>query len=181
MAAGRKPKAGGRKAREGARAISPNAIDPRDLADPPTNLGKWGRHAWFAAMRSLGQARVLAECDLLMLEACCREWARWREIVDTIHALEKEHGALKAEISKTPNGHMQMSALRISANNALKNFRIMAGDLGMTPISRIKTTGSAQGDLFRDLEGAAEVEAEAEGAAPDPGDPFAGYRMGPPH
>jgi phage terminase small subunit len=164
--AGRPPKLEGRKALEGGRTLNLPTIGGAEAIPRPKNLGHFGRVAWDLATRSLGPARVLSHGDLLALEACCRAWGRWRRFEAKIDELEKirEFGG---ELTKTPNGHVQMSALRLSANAALKQFALFAREFGLTPVARIKTAGTAQGDLFGDL------EPSQPAAAFDPTDPFA--------
>lgn len=166
--AGRTPKLDGKKANAGGRALNLPSIGGKDAIPRPKNLGHFGRVAWDHAVRSLGPARVLSHGDLLALEACCRAWGRWRRFEAKIDALEQRR-EFAGELTRTPNGHVQMSALRISANAALKQFASFAREFGLTPVARIKTAGTAQGDLFADLEPKRAPQTEA-----DPTDPFAG-------
>ena len=101
-------------------------------------------------------SRVLAHADLLALEAACRAWGRWRMMERQIDELGRSGSVLSGEMSKTPNGHVQMSALRIAAKQALGEFMSIAKDFGMTPVSRVRTAGSAQGTLFDLLPGEGE-------------------------
>ena len=73
-----------------------------------------------------------------------------------IDELGRSGSVLSGEMSKTPNGHVQMSALRIAAKQALGEFMSIAKDFGMTPVSRVRTAGSAQGTLFDLLPGEGE-------------------------
>ncbi|MGG7567892.1 P27 family phage terminase small subunit [Rhodovulum sp. DZ06] len=169
--AGRPPKLDGKKAREGARGLEMESIGGAEAIPRPKNLGHYGRVAWEAATRSLGPARVLSHGDLLALEACCRAWGRWRRLEAKIDEIERRR-ELAGELSRTPNGHVQMSALRISADRALKQFSALAREFGLTPVARIKTAGTAQGDLFADLEPKRPARGET-----DPTDPFAPDRV----
>ncbi|MFT6772458.1 MAG: P27 family predicted phage terminase small subunit [Paracoccaceae bacterium] len=164
--AGRTPKLDGRKALEGGRTLTLPTIGGAEAIPRPRNLGHYGRVAWDHAVRSLGPARVLSHGDLLALEACCRAWGRWRRFEAKIDQLDRRR-EFAGELTKTPNGHVQMSALRISANAALKQFAMLAREFGLTPVARIKTAGTAQGDLFADL------TPQRSAQAPDPTDPFA--------
>jgi hypothetical protein len=113
----------------------------------------------------LRPARVLAHGDLLMLEAGCRAWGRWKDHEEQIRAMERAAPG-SGEFDISPNGHRQISARRISADRALKVWGETARQFGMTPVARIKTAGTAQGDLFGD------IEAPRDHSAPDPTDPF---------
>lgn len=149
---GRRPNIDGRKAREGAHAIQFAAIAVGQLEEPD-GLSVDAAYAWQQAVASLIPSRVLARADVLALEAACRAWGRWRTLERKIDELGKSgSNPLAGEMTKTPNGHVQMSALRIAAKQALNEYLNLARDFGMTPVSRVKTAGSAQATLFEALE-----------------------------
>ncbi len=145
---GRTPKIDGPKAREGARGLIFDVFDGRESLKPPAGLCKHGKRAWRLAVRSLLPAGVLANGDLMLLEAFARAWGRWRMLEDQIAKLNRGAGGLAGELMKTPNGYLQISSLRISADRALKDARIIGGQFGLTPVSRVRTVGAAQGELF---------------------------------
>ncbi|MCB1341090.1 MAG: P27 family phage terminase small subunit [Pseudooceanicola sp.] len=145
---GRAPKIDGRKSQEGGRGIVLPVLTA-DQIEEPADLSIDAAFAWQQAVASLVPGRALARADVLALEAACRAWGRWREIERQIGELGRKSGNLLAgEVSKTPNGHVQMSALRIAAKQALGEFTNLAKEFGMTPVSRVRTAGSAQGSLF---------------------------------
>lgn len=149
---GRPPKLDGEKAREGARGIAPEVLTGKDLVEPPEGLTDLGKLAWNEAVATLLPAGVLARGDLMLLEAFARTWGRWKALELQIDALNERLGnASGGELVKTPNGYPQVSALRVSANMALKDAKDLARQFGLTPVARVATVGSAQGNLFPDL------------------------------
>lgn len=176
---GRNPKIGGRKARAGAQGLIAEALELADLAGlaTPTTLGLYGRRAWNEILATLVPRGNLAQSDLRALEMLCRQYEIWAIAERAIIAAERvERGA--GEYTTTPNGHRQMSAERITANRAMREFIRIAPLFGVTPVARIRTTGTAQGDLF-DWSGPAPEETEAEAGPLDPTDPFAGMGVRP--
>ncbi len=148
---GRDPKLDGRKSREGGRAISFDPVQVAELIEPE-NFDEHAHYAWQMALKSLVPSKILAHGDVLSLEAACRSWGRWKRFeVEIAELAEKSQSSVAGELTKTPNGHLQMSALRISANQAFKEFMSVAKEFGLTPVSRVRTSGTAQGDLFKDL------------------------------
>lgn len=139
--AGRNPKPGGEKARSGKAQIHFDALNPvAGTPTPPAHLDADAVFAWVEACRSLIPARLVSHIDLLALEMMASAFGRWRKCE---RACRRSGG----EYAKTPNGHKQLSAERINANNALRQVKDLGAKFGMTPVERIKTTESAQGDL----------------------------------
>lgn len=173
---GRTPKLDGRKAMEGGRGIDLAPLDPHKVLKPPANLGAHGRAAWRQAAKSLIPARVVSHGDLLALEAMCKAWDRWKrfeEKIEKLNALQEFGG----ELTKTPNGHLQMSALRISADRALKQFSVLAREFGLTPVARVRTAGTAQGDFLTLLDAQMQPRRRVEAHEPDPTDPYGAGAM----
>lgn len=142
--AGRNPKPGGDKARSGTARIRFDALNPVEgTPRPPAHLDKDAVEAWVLACRSLIPARLVSHIDLLALEAFAQAWSDYRRAMRKCLRPGKGNG----DYSTTPNGHTQLSAARILANRALSQVMSIGAKFGMTPVERIKTTESAQGDL----------------------------------
>lgn len=170
--AGRAPNLNGRKALLGARSINFETIGRDTVLAPPPALGPDGRYCWQHATASLIKAGILARGDLPMLEAMCHEWERYARLQAVIaHRNRESADGFGGELSTTPNGHVQMSAERISANQALKQVRHIAQEFGLTPVARVRTAGTAQGDLFDGLEPPDEAP-KPDQEPPNPTDPF---------
>jgi phage terminase small subunit len=138
----------------------------------PTTLGRWGRIAWKEALATLVPKTNLAQIDLRLLEMACCDYETWKIAILVIKAREHE-SAGSGEYVTTPNGYRQMSPERITANKAALDYRMKITLFGATPIARLKTTGTAQGDLF-DWCGPEEAEDDEVVAPPDETDPYNG-------
>lgn len=174
--AGRNPSLDGEKANEGGRAISLTPVAPRELAKAPADFDRWAKMAWDQIVKSLAPHHLLSHGDLLALEIGCKAWGRWKRLEREIDRLNKaSDDRMGGEIDTTPNGHDQLSALRIAADRAAKQYHGMAGQFGLTPVARIKTAGTAQGDLFEIP--SADGKQDRKPDAIDPTDPFASLRL----
>lgn len=134
---------------EGGRLITMQPVELGSVSIPEGLDGN-AALAWDLAMKSLAPARLISHGDLLALEAVCRCWGRWKTLEEKIAGIGSD--PLAGEVQKTPNGYLQISALRIAANQALKDFMVLAREFGLTPMARVKTAGQAQLDLFDDTE-----------------------------
>lgn len=150
--------------------MNPAPAPISELAKAPADFDRWAKAGWEKIVRSLGPLHVVSHGDLPGLEIAARAWGRWKRLERIIDERNKaSDDRLDGEIDVTPNGHMQLSALRIAADRAAKQYAQWAGQFGLTPVARIKTAGSAQGDLFdqpKPQPKSAPVEA-------DPTDPYA--------
>ncbi len=169
---GRTPKLDGRKAMMGARGLIAEGLDMAAIAGlkTPATLGRFGRRAWDEALASLVPNTNLALIDLRALEMMCRQYEVWAIAERTIKDHERADAG-SGEYTVTPNGHRQMSAERITANRAMREFMRIAPLFGATPVGRIRVTGTAQGDLF-DWAAPAPAPTPDEGGPPDPTDPY---------
>lgn len=182
---GRSPKLDGRTARGGARALVVDALEKADLAGikVPRTLGKPGKECWGRVMAQLVPKGHVGLIDLPAIEMMCRQYEIWKLAEARIIALEKdEEGA--GDFWVSPNGYKQFSADRNLASQAMKNYLTLAREFGGTTVSRIRTTGAGQGDLFAFLqpegrgsetdpeEDGATTEDTASAGAVDPTDPF---------
>lgn len=142
--AGRKPKIGGEKARSGRALIHFDALNPaKGTPPPPRQLDQHGVECWVQACRSLVPARLVSHADLLALEMMAVNFSRWRRAEEAC----RRGGRGLGTYAKTPSGYRQISANRVEANKAQAQFLAIAREFGLTPVARIKTTESAQGDL----------------------------------
>lgn len=158
----------------GARGLQADAITTAEATGVqcPTTLGRWGRLAWREALATLVPKGNLAQIDLRALEMMCRQYEIWAVSERAIIEAEKvEPGS--GEFTVTPNGHRQMSAERIAANRALREYMRMAPLFGATPVGRIRTSGTAQGDLFDWARPEADDATDQTERPFDPTDPFA--------
>lgn len=140
MSAGRNPKIGGEKSREGQALIRFQTLSPVDgTPPPPAELEPDAVEAWVEACRSLIPMRLLAHIDLLALEMFASAFGRWRRA--------ERRCRKEGNYFTTGNGYRQLTPWRIDANKALAQVMAIGAKFGMTPVERIKTTESAQGDL----------------------------------
>lgn len=150
--AGRKPKPGGDRARSGPAQIEFDRLSPHDGTPvPPEYFDEDAVYAWVMACRSLIPKRYLSHIDLLALEAFAVAFSRWRREERNCRGKRRRNGVWDhaGEATITPNGLEQQSRARQAANRAFEQVRALGGDLGMTPVARIKTCETAQGDLFQ--------------------------------
>ena len=171
--AGRLPKANGDKAKAGAQGLRAEAMTAAKAAGVriPTTLGRWGREEWGRVIAGLVPHQNLAVIDLGALEMMCREFENWK--LAELEIERREAAAPGTGVYQlSPNGYKQMSAERVEANRAQKEYRKWGMLFGATPVARIRTNGTAQGDLFD--WGSRERPESGEGrGAPDPTDPYA--------
>jgi len=165
---GRPPKLDGRKAQEGGRTIVLEPASREDMIRPPKTLDRVGKQAWAQAVRSLAPARIVSHGDLMALEIMCKHWARWRKLEAKVDEMNAKVD-LGGELTKTPNGHLQLSTLRIAADRAAKQYMAIAREFGLTPVARVRTAGTAQGDFFV-LMDAKPTKPAKDQAAPPPRD-----------
>lgn len=164
----------GRKARQGARGLVADGMDIAKLAGVPVpaTLGRWGQIAWREAIATLAPKQNLASIDLRALEMACVQYEIWARNERSIQARERlEAGS--GEYVTTPNGYRQGSPERFMANRAMKEYMGIMPMFGATPVARIRTSGTAQGDLF-DFFGMQESEPSEAEAPFDPSDPYDG-------
>lgn len=96
--------------------------------DPPPGLSKLGREVWDQITPALFKAKILREEDIIMLVEVCEAWglvwyfrrALWREIEGS-------------------NDSNEVKRLRAGWAQSLQHARTMLGDLGVGPVSRIRT------------------------------------------
>ena len=178
--AGRIPKLDGRKALTGAQSLRADGITKAELAGlkRPSTLNRHGRFCWENALASLVPKGHLALIDIPALEMMCHNYQRWVGLELKIARLEKEEAGT-GDVAVTPNGHHQQSVWRNMANQAQLAYRMMAKEMGATPVARIRTAGTAQGDLFDFLGAGGSSERDdsptnddAVPSAVDPCDPF---------
>ncbi len=171
---GRTPKLDGRKAMTGAQGLVVEALDMAAIAglQIPTTLGRWGLIAWREALATLVPKTNLALIDLRLLEMACCDYQTWKIAILTIQKREREVPG-SGEYVTTPNGYRMMSPERITAKQADLGYRLKITLFGATPIARLKTTGTAQGDLF-DWGGPDDAEVEDAPGPLDPTDPYTG-------
>ncbi len=172
--AGRNPTLDGRKALAGAPGLVVEGLKMAELVglQTPTTLGRWGRIAWREALATLVPKTNLALIDLRLLEMACCDYETWKIAILTIKEAERVLLG-SGEYVTTPNGYRQMSPERITANKAALDYGRKITLFGATPIARLKTTGTAQGDLF-DWSGPDEAEIEDAAGPLDPTDPYSG-------
>lgn len=154
----------------GAQGLVADAIDMAAAhgVGCPATLGRFGQRAWKHAIASLVPKGNLAHIDLEALEMMCRAYEVWAIAERSIIAREKtEPGS--GEYTTAESGYRQISPERVTANRAAAEYRKWCMLFGATPVARIRTAGTAQGDLF-DWGGAGAPEESAE--QHDPSDPF---------
>ena len=102
----------------------------------------------------------------------CADYETWKIAYLTIREREKaEPGS--GEYVTLASGYRQASPERWTANRAAVNYRLKITLFGGSPIARLKTTGTAQGDLF--AWGGPEEVADDQAVGPlDPTDPYTG-------
>lgn len=171
--AGRNPSLDGRKALAGAQGLVAEGLSIAAAAGVPipATLGRWGRIAWREAVATLAPKQNLASIDLRALEMACRQYEIWATAEREIDVKERA-SAGSGEYVTTPNGHRQMSAERITANRAMREYMRIMPLFGATPVGRIRTSGTAQGDLF-DFIGMDSAARDEPAPAIDPTDPYA--------
>jgi P27 family predicted phage terminase small subunit len=142
--AGRKPKLTGDRAREGAAGILAEGLSLAQAQGvrAPTILDRHGKSEWNRIVAGLAPRRNLSVMDLGALEMCCHAYQRWRNAAE----LMKKDGP-EGPYQTTPQGFRTMSAEAVELAQAFKQYRALASDFGVTPVARIKTNGTAQGEL----------------------------------
>lgn len=147
--AGRRPKIGGEKDLTGAAGLIAEGLSLAEALGirPPSTLDRHGREEWARIIAGLAPRRNLSVMDLGALEMCCHAFQRWRHA-----ALRMKRDGAEGPYQTTPKGYQTMSAEAVEMAQAHKLYRALAGDFGVTPVARIRTNGTAQGELpFGDL------------------------------
>ena len=179
--AGRSPKLDGRKAQLGARGLVADGITRVEAegVKVPADLDRHGREAWGRFLATLVPRGNLAVIDLGALHMACKAFQRWRHLEAEIDRLNKAGRAedparpFAGEVQVFASGAEQKSTLRQLAKEAEASYHRWAVEFGGTPAARIKTAGTAQGDLFDHADRQASGKDDAEPApAYDPTNPM---------
>lgn len=112
----------------------------RDRA-PPDYLGEEAKSEWRRIVPLLAERKILTEADVGMIETYCMSIGTVREMdreiqrigaVQTIHKIDKDGNAFVVSVRKNP-------AVSIR-NEAMTQARLVASELGATPVSRSRPT-----------------------------------------
>jgi len=117
------------------------AID--NLPPPPAYFGSRARKIYAEIIRTLARDRAICEGDVALIIMAARAWERWE-------TLDREIKAEDAETAPGKSGGAYMSGKAQARSAALKEYRMLAADLKMSPRARYAMTGTAQTD-FLDL------------------------------
>lgn len=176
---GRLPKADGEKARIGAQGLKAEALDATRSAGvhAPTILDRHGREEWARVLSALAPKQNLSVIDLGPLEMMCVEFQNWKRAELAIQAKEKEAPG-SGLYQTSENGYRNFTPEKAEARRAQTEYRKWADRFGATPIARLRTNGTAQGDLFDwGVRGPAADPDEAPRPI-DPTDPYASVSSG---
>jgi P27 family predicted phage terminase small subunit len=130
---GPKPKPGAIKKLQGnpgKRPIKDDLVTSYDenVPDPPDTLNELGKTEWKRVSPILHEMKLLANLDLVALEAYCVSFVQWRES----NAQLSKYGL----IIKSPNGYPMQSPYLSISKGALADMARFMAEFGMTPSSR---------------------------------------------
>jgi P27 family predicted phage terminase small subunit len=94
---------------------------------PPAWLSKDGKAEWRRIMPLLVERRILTDADMGSVEAYCTATGLVREMQRTI--------AREGAIIDTPRGPRKHPAIAVQSD-AMNRARLLAAELGLTPVSR---------------------------------------------
>jgi len=112
----------------------------------PNFLKGMARKEWQRVAPLLAAKKCLTEWDRSMLAAYCFEWGVYESLCKKL----KGPGDY---VAITTNGNEIMSPMLAARNKALKNFKELAAEFGLSPASRtrIKTSDSEESNPFQEL------------------------------
>lgn len=156
--AGRKAKLGGPLARVGARGLRTAKATVRDYAHPPAHFDDVARDCYWVIVTDLAEAGELSRDDAPLIQMAARAYARW---LDLDRRIAEGEAALKAD--QAPNAKLLtetsdkgfLSGAAQARAAAAKEYRACVGELGLSPVSRIKTHGALQASFLTELDAAA--------------------------
>lgn len=108
--------------------------------DAPAYLCGPALDEWDRLAGPLIDSGVLTIVDRACLAACCAAYGRWIEAEAKVREL--------GHVIETPNGSLQVSPYVSIANEALRQYRAFAIELGLSPSSRsrVRATKPAKDD-----------------------------------
>lgn len=121
----------------GACGITAHVVGVDQFPDAPAHFDAHARDAYAAIVEHLAFSRALAVADVPVISMAAAAWSRWI-------ALDAAIAEAKAETAK--NGFL--SGLAQARSAAEKSYRACIGELGLSPVSRMKTSGALQSSFF---------------------------------
>ena len=115
------------------------------IPDRPTFLCEIALAEWDAVTHELETMGTAAKVDHATVESYCVVYARWRNA----EAALAEQGT----VVKSPNGYPILNPNLSVANEALRQMRAFAAELGLSPAARtrIKCSSSVEPDAFENF------------------------------
>ena len=109
---------------------------PPAIPDPPPEVNGRALEEWNRVAPQLLQLGILTDLDRAGLAGYCLSYAQYLEATQELK---------KGVIFKAPSGYPVISPWWVVANRALDQMHKCLTDLGLSPASRTRITGSAEG------------------------------------
>ncbi len=154
---GRRPRLDGRRAMAGACGISAKVVGLDQFPEPPADFDSHAVDAYHAIVEHLAYSRALAVVDLPLICMAASAWSRWVKLDAQVRQADEE---------TAKNGFL--SGLAQARAAAEKAYRATVGDLGLSPVSRMKTSGALQSSFFDLLSGPASGRGVGDAGGDDP-------------
>ncbi len=111
------------------------------LPAAPERLGDAGREHWETAVRELDKNKMLAACDLFLLEALCIEWEAYLDHRQ-LQKQFKSYYAITGDDGKPRS--WQPHPVHYNGTNHLREYMRLCREFGFSPAARAKLGISAQ-------------------------------------